>query len=120
MSFRIEYNFTLPKGYVDEEGNIHRDGVMRFATAADEIIPMKDPHVQQNPSYLMIVLLSRVITKLGSLKTIDEKVIENLYASDLYFLQNIYKRINETNDLIMNCRCPICGNEFKMPIEFNK
>ena len=75
--------FTLPKGYVDVEGNLHKEGIMRLATAADEILPMKDPRVQTNPAYLTVILLSRVITKLGDLQVINANTIENLFASDL-------------------------------------
>lgn len=120
MSFRTEYDFTLPKGYVDEKGNVHRDGVMRIATAADEIVPMNDFRVRQNPGYLPIARLSRVITKLGNLHAITPKVIENMYASDLTFLLNMYKQINETESLVIDCWCPDCGHKFKVPIEFNK
>src|SRR3990172_12351183 len=95
MAFQTEFEFALPKGYVDEEGNLHKKGVMRLATAADEILPMKDPRVQSNPAYLTVILLSRVITKLGDLQTINTKTIENLFASDLSFLQDFYRRINE-------------------------
>ncbi len=94
MAFQTEVEFTLPKGYLDGEGVLHRDGVMRLATAADEILPLKDPRVQQNPAYLTIIVLARVITRLGSLADINTKVIEGLYASDLNHLQGIYERLN--------------------------
>ena len=83
MEFKTEYSFTLPRGYVDSDGNIHRTGVMRLANAADEILPLKDPRVQQNPGYLTVLLLSRVITKLGNLPSVDTHVIEGLYTMDL-------------------------------------
>jgi hypothetical protein len=92
--FQTEYEFTLPLGYADKEGNVHREGVMRLATAADEILPLKDPRVQSNQAYLIIILLSRVITKLGSLPQINPKIIEELFAADLSFLQEFYNRIN--------------------------
>ena len=92
--FQTEYEFTLPLGYVDEEGTLHRDGMMRLATAADEILPLKDPRVQQNEAYLIVILLSRVITRLGSVAQINPKVIEGLYAADLAYLQEFYNRIN--------------------------
>ena len=92
--FQTEVEFTLPKGYVDEEGVLHRDGVMRLATAADEILPLKDPRVQQNPAYLTIIVLARVITRLGSVPSINTKVIEGLFASDLSHLQALYERLN--------------------------
>ncbi len=93
MAFQTEVDFTLPKGYFDGEV-LHRDGTMRLATAADEIMPLKDPRVQQNPAYLTIIVLARVITKLGSLTDVNTKVIEGLYASDLNFLQQLYERMN--------------------------
>ena len=83
MEFKTEYSFTLPRGYVDSNGNIHRTGVMRLANAADEILPLKAPRVQQNPGYLTVLLLSRVITKLGNLPSVDTHVIEGLYTMDL-------------------------------------
>ena len=93
MAFQTEVDFNLPKGFFDGEV-LHRDGIMRLATAADEILPLKDPRVQQNPAYLTIIVLARVITKLGSLTDINTKVIEGLYASDLNYLQHLYERIN--------------------------
>lgn len=96
--FHTEVEFTLPKGYVDDEGILHRDGVMRLATAADEILPLKDPRVQQNPAYLTIIVLARVITRLGSLPSINTKVVEGLFASDLGHLQALYERLNGDAD----------------------
>lgn len=93
MAFQTEVEFTLPKGYFDGE-ILHKSGVMRLATAADEILPLKDPRVQQNPAYLTIIVLARVITKLGSLSDVNTKVIEGLYASDLNYLQHLYERLN--------------------------
>jgi len=95
--FRTEFEFTLPCGYLDEGGTLHRDGVMRRATAADEILPLKDPRVQKNEAYLVVILLSRVLTRLGSLEAINPKVIEGLYATDLAFLQDLYNRINSVD-----------------------
>jgi hypothetical protein len=93
-SFQTEVEFTLPKGYLDGAGTLHRRGVMRLATAADEILPLRDPRVQANQAYVAIIVLARVITKLGDVPTIDTRVIEGLYASDLNFLQRLYERIN--------------------------
>ena len=92
--FQTEIEFELPKGYVDEEGVLHRRGIMRLATAADEILPLRDPRVQQNEAYLAVIVLSRVIVRLGSLPHIHTGVIEGLYASDLGYLQRLYERIN--------------------------
>src|ERR671911_167269 len=92
--FQTEYEFTLPFGYLDEDGTLHRDGVMRLATAADEILPLKDPRVQQNPAYLTVIVLARVITRLGSLPDVNTKVVEGLFASDLNYLQKLYEQLN--------------------------
>jgi len=92
--FQTEVEFTLPKGYLDANGVLHRRGVMRLATAADEILPLRDPRVQQNEAYLAVIVLARVITKLGDLATIDTRVIEGLFASDLDYLQRFYERVN--------------------------
>jgi len=94
MVFQTEVEFTLPKGFLDSDGVLHREGVMRLATAADEILPLKDPRVQQNPAYLTVIVLSRVITKLGLLADVNTKVIENLFASDLNYLQEKYEALN--------------------------
>jgi hypothetical protein len=117
MAFQTEFEFTLPKGYVDEEGNLHKKGTMRLATAADEILPMKDPRVQSNPAYLTVILFSRVVTKLGSLATINPKVIENLFASDLSYLQELYRRINENGTGKIKTTCPKCEHQFEVEVE---
>lgn len=93
-AFRTEIEFTLPKGYLDEAGVLHRRGVMRLATAADEILPLRDPRVQANPAYLTIIILARVIVKLGSLPAIDTGVVEGLFASDLENLRRLYEEVN--------------------------
>jgi hypothetical protein len=98
-SFQTEVEFTLPKGYLDATGVLHRHGVMRLATAADEILPLRDARVQQNQAYLAIIVLARVITKLGDVQIIDTRVIEGLYASDLDYLQRLYERINGSDDV---------------------
>ncbi len=118
MSFQTEYKFTLPKGYIDPDGILHRDGSMRLATAADEIIPLKDPRVQQNPSYLTIILLARVITRLGDLPIVDTKVVEKLFTADLAFLQSFYQEINGASPPEISCVCPQCGRQFRAPVIF--
>lgn len=105
--FQTEFEFQLPCGYLDEDGTLHRDGVMRRATAADEILPMKDGRVQSNEAYLIVILLSRVVTRLGSVPMVNPKVIENLFATDLAYLQGLYNRIN-TLDQAADL-CPHCG-----------
>lgn len=94
MTFQTEIEFTLPKGYLDGDNVLHREGVMRLATAGDEILPLKDPRVQANPAFLTIIVLSRVVVRLGALPDVNTKVIEGLFASDLSYLQTLYERIN--------------------------
>jgi hypothetical protein len=94
MSLQTEFSFTLPKGLVEEHGGLHRDGVMRLATARDEIEPLRDPRVQENEAYLTVIVLSRVVTKLGAVTSITPKVIEGLFAADLAYLQDLYQIIN--------------------------
>ncbi len=118
MVFKTEYEFELPKGFVDENGNLHRRGTMRLATAADEILPMRDQRVQQNPGYLTIILLARVITKLGDLKAIDTRTIEKLFTADLAFLQNLYRQINEGGKMTTQVICPKCEHEHEVDISF--
>jgi hypothetical protein len=97
--FQTEIDFELPKGYFDEKtGELHRRGVMRLATAADEILPLRDPRVQQNEAYLAVIVLARVIVRLGSLTEVHTGVIEGLYASDLAYLQRIYEQFNSVDD----------------------
>jgi len=111
-----EFPFSLPRGYADPEGNLHRDGVMRLATAFDEIAPLKDPRVQANPGYLVIILLARVVTRLGTLEHINPKVIEGLYAIDLAYLQEFYNQINRTGAPRVPAACPQCAHEFELEL----
>jgi len=115
--FQTEFEFTLPLGYVDQGGQAHREGVMRLATAADEILPLKDPRVQSNPAYLVVILLSRVITQLGSLDIINPKVIEGLFAADLAYLQEFYNRINGNGARALLVVCPHCRQDFEVEPE---
>lgn len=110
--FQTEYDFSLPMGYLDNDGNLHRDGTMRLATAADEILPLKDPRVQSNQAYLIVILLSRVITRLGSVAQINPRIIEGLYSADLAYLQEFYNRINRTGSPAVEALCPKCAHEF--------
>ena len=114
MAFETEFEFTLPKGYVDSDGNLHKNGVMKLATAADEILPQKDPRVQQNPAYLVVILLSRVINKLGDLTNITPKTIEGLFSADLAFLQSFYQRINENGLASIKVSCHRCEHQFEV------
>jgi hypothetical protein len=118
VAFQTEYEFTLPRGYVDQNGTLHREGVMRLATAADEVLPMRDPRVQQNPSYLTIILLARVVTKLGAMPAVDTKVVENLFTMDLAYLQDLYQKINTSDAPGYTGVCPHCGGEVKIPVNF--
>ena len=113
-----EFEFELPKGYVDKNGDVHRRGTMRLATAADEILPMRDPRVQQNSGYLTIILLARVITKLGTLPVIDTKVIEGLFTMDLAYLQDLYQRINMSDMPSYKVVCPHCNQQIEVPLDF--
>jgi len=112
MELKTEYEFLLPRGYVDKDGNLHREGVMRLANAKDEIVPLSDMRVQRNRAYLIIVLLSRVVTRLGSLRDMNTGVIENLFASDLRFLEEMYNRINE-DEATVRVKCPECEATFE-------
>jgi hypothetical protein len=116
MAFQTEYPFTLPRGFVDQEGNLHKNGVMRLATAKDEIIPLQDYRVQGNRAYLVIVLLSRVIVKLGDIKFIDTDVIENLFSTDLAYLLVFYRRINVEGAPMVHAKCPSCATEFDIDL----
>lgn len=111
---QTEFPFTLPRGYVDSDGNLHRAGVMRLSTAFDEVAPMKDPRVQTNPGYLVIILLSRVIVRLGDLTHINPKVIEGLFSADLAFLQDFYRSINENGHSRVDVTCPQCEAKFEV------
>ncbi|MCZ7382195.1 MAG: phage tail assembly protein [Candidatus Methanoperedens sp.] len=114
---QTEHEFTLPMGYVDEAGTLHRDGKMRLATAADEILPMKDPRVQSNPAYLTVILLSRVVTSLGSLKMVNPKVVEGLFAGDFAYLQEMYTRINQNGSNVIKAVCPKCEHKFDIEVQ---
>ncbi|WP_329277746.1 hypothetical protein [Streptomyces sp. NBC_01451] len=113
---RTEFEFELPRGYVDETGTVHRDGVMRLATARDELIPLRDMRVQENPAYLSVVLLGRVITRLGSLPLVHDGVVENMFASDLAFLQDFYRQINAEGHTRAGVTCPHCEQPFEVEL----
>jgi hypothetical protein len=113
---QTEHPFTLPVGYQDEDGTLHRDGVMRMATAADEILPLRDHRVQANQAYLVVILLSRVITRLGSVGQVTPKVIEQLYAVDLAFLQELYNQVNRNGKPDVPASCPRCEFEFEVAL----
>lgn len=116
-TLQTEFSFTLPQGYADGDGNLHREGVMRLATAADEIKPLNDPRVQSNSSYLTVILLSRVVTQLGDFDEVTPHVIEELFVSDLEYLQDLYERINTRGADVVDTACPECGEEFAVEVE---
>jgi len=115
-TLRTEFPFELPRGYVDESGTVHRSGVMRLATARDELIPLRDDRVRENPAFLTVVLLGRVITRLGSVTDIHAGIIEDLFASDLAFLQDFYRRINTEGHTKAAVTCPDCQHRFTVDI----
>jgi hypothetical protein len=116
MSLQTEFEFTLPRGYVDENGGLHRHGVMRLATAMDEIAPLRDLRVRSNQAYLVIVLLARVIVKLGNLPSVTTGVVENLFAADLAYLQALYRQINEEGTSNLTLTCPECKTEYQLDL----
>jgi hypothetical protein len=113
---QTEFVFTLPLGFIDVEGKLHREGVMRLATAFDEIAPLKDPRVHNNPAYLLVILLSRVVTRLGTLEQINPKVIEGLFAADMAYLQDLYRQVNEHGHNYVHAQCPHCQQQFELEL----
>ncbi|MGA7463229.1 MAG: hypothetical protein WBW69_23540 [Candidatus Korobacteraceae bacterium] len=111
---QTEFDFTLPMGFVDKDGNLHRNGVMRLANARDEIAPLQDPRVQRNQAYLAVILLSRVVTRLGDLRDINPAVVESLFSADLAYLQDLYRRINSAGHSRAKVLCPSCEHEFEV------
>lgn len=115
-ALRTEFTFVLPRGYVDQDGAVHREGTMRLATARDEISPQRDPRVRENEAYLTVILLSRVVTRLGAVAQITPATIEGLFASDLAFLQDLYRRINQEGHTQAAVTCPACKHEFAVDL----
>lgn len=116
MSFQTEFEFTLPMGYIDADGNVHKKGSMRLATAMDEIAPLRDMRVRSNQAYLVITLLSRVITRLGTVDSVTPQIVENLFAADLAYLQALYRTINEEGRTTIQVTCPDCGSQFAIDL----
>jgi hypothetical protein len=116
MGLQTEFEFTLPHGYVDEAGKVHRRGIMRMATAMDENEPLRDLRVHSNQAYLVIVLLARVVTKLGNLPEVNTGIIENLFAGDLAYLQAFYRQINEAGASLLPVTCPECRAKFDLDL----
>ncbi len=115
-ALQTEFEFTLPQGYVDSSGNLHRDGAMRLANAMDEIAPLRDPRVRENPAYLVVILLSRVITRLGTLSQVTPGEIEKLFTGDIAFLQRLYRQINEQGTTLVPVTCPECSTPIDVDI----
>ncbi len=116
MNAQAEFPFTLPRGYVDLNGKVHREGTMRLATAFDEIGPMKEPKVQSNPGYLGVILLARVISRLGELPAVSPRVIEELPVADFAYLQSLYRRVNENGHARLSVCCPECAHRFEVEV----
>lgn len=113
---RTEFSFVLPRGYVAPDGRVHRDGVMRLATARDELVPLRDDRVRENHAYLTVVLLARVVTRIGDITDVHAGVIENLFAADLAFLQDLYRRVNQEGHTRAAVTCPDCAHRFTVDI----
>ncbi|MFC7547746.1 hypothetical protein [Plantactinospora sp. GCM10030261] len=115
-TLRTEFPFQLPRGYVDDAGTVHRDGVMRLATARDELVPLRDDRVRENPAYLTVVLLARVVNRIGGITDVHVGVMENLFATDLAFLQDMYRRVNSEGHTRAGVGCPECGHTFTVDL----
>jgi hypothetical protein len=113
---QTEYPFVLPRGFVDDSGTVHRHGVMRLATARDEILPLRDPRVRENEAYLSVLLLSRVLVRLGTLADVHAGIVERLFAADLAFLQDLYRRINQEGHTQASVTCPACNHGFTVDV----
>jgi hypothetical protein len=113
---QTEFDFTLPRGYIDAHGNLHRKGTMRLATALDEIEPLQDPRARANEAYLTVLLLSRVITRLGSIQQISPAIIEGLFSSDLAYLQELYIHLNDIGTSLIETQCPGCGTHLTLDL----
>ncbi len=113
---RTEIAFTLPRGHVDASGGLHREGLMRLATARDEIEPLRDPAVRENEAYLGVLLLARVITRIGSVTEVTPELVEGLYAADFDHLQKLYERLNTDGEAVGTIACPDCGHHFEVDL----
>ena len=111
---QTEHEFTLPLGYIDKEGRLHRSGIMRLATASDEILPQRDERVRGNPAYLTVIVLSRVVVRLGDVEHINTGTIENLFAADLEYLQDLYNTINQVAVDAVDIACPRCAQRVEV------
>lgn len=116
QALRTEFDFELPRGYVDGGGTVHRTGTMRLATARDELVPLRDDRVRENPAYLSVVLLARVVTRIGAITDVHAGLVEDLFASDLAFLQDLYRRVNAEGHTRAAVTCPGCGHDFGVDV----
>lgn len=117
MKPQTEFPFTLPHGYADMHGALHREGVMRLATALDEIAPLKEPKVQSNPGYLGVILLARVVLRLGELSQVTPRIIEELAVADFAHLQSLYRQLNDHGHTRVSVNCPECSHRFEVEVE---
>jgi hypothetical protein len=115
-ALRTEFPFVLPRGYVDAAGTVHRSGSMRLATARDELVPLRDDRVRENPAYLSVVLLARVVTKIGTITDVHAGLVEDMFASDLAFLQDFYEQINAEGHTLASVTCPNCAEDFEIDL----
>ena len=113
---KITYEFTLPVGYIDGSGGLHQDGTMRLANALDEIEALNDPRVQNNDAYLPVILLSRVVTRLGGIEQVTPQIIERLFATDMAYLEDLYQRINRYESVLLDAKCPQCSALFRIQV----
>jgi hypothetical protein len=113
---QTEYAFTLPRGYVDAAGTVHREGTMRLATARDEIEPLRSAEVRSNEAYLSVLLLARTVLRIGGFTEITPELVENLYAADFDHLQRLYERINADGEAVGVVACPACANQFEVDL----
>jgi|SRR5918992_2162143 hypothetical protein len=114
--FEVEHDFVLPMGLLGEDGTLHREGTMRLATAADEILPLQDPRVKSNPAYVSLILLSRVVLRIGAVDQVTPRTIESLFAADLAHLQDLYNAINRVG-AAERVMCPHCARDFDLEVE---
>ena len=114
---QTEFSFTLPCGYVDGQGSLHRHGTMRLAIARDEVEPLQDPRVRANETYFSILLLSRVLLRLGEVTPVTPEVVEGLFSADFAYLQDLYARVNQVGGNVVETQCPTCGQRFGLDLE---
>lgn|SRR5512143_785686 len=113
---QTEFEFTLPCGLVDEQGTLHRNGVMRLSTALDELEAMRDPRVRTNDAYLSVLLLSRVLLRIGDIEPVDPGTVERLFSADFVYLQELFVRLNDVGANVVETECPTCGSRFSLDL----